>query len=165
MEFEYNDGGRAIAGYKGSAGDCVARSIAIVGEMPYEYVYQSLASGMAKTRKTKKLVKAGKRSARNGIYVKTKWFKEMMELWGFKWTPTMQIGSGCRVHLTPDELPKGRLVVALSRHYTAVIDGVIQDTFDPNDRPVTTYFNRDGSVAKVTGEGPRCVYGYWRLEE
>lgn len=56
----------------------------------------------------------------------------------------MGIGTGCRVHLRPDELPRGRLVVKLSRHITAVIDGVVYDTHDP------------------TRGGTRCVYGYYR---
>ena len=30
LELQINDGGRAAAGYKGKAGDCVVRSIAIV---------------------------------------------------------------------------------------------------------------------------------------
>ncbi len=47
---------------------------------------------------------------------------------GFAWTPTMRIGSGCTFHLTDGELPTGRLVVAISNHYTAVIDGVIHTT-------------------------------------
>lgn len=68
----------------------------------------------------------------------------MAEL-GFDWTPTMTIGSGCKVHLKADELPKGRLICMLSRHAVAVIDGVINDTYDPS---------RDGT---------RCVYGYWKL--
>ena len=58
----------------------------------------------------------------------------------------MFIGSGCKVHLRNDELPAGRLIVCLSRHYTAVIDGVIHDTHDPSRG------------------GTRCVYGYWRKE-
>ena len=29
MKFQFNDGGRVVAGYKGSAGDCVVRSVAI----------------------------------------------------------------------------------------------------------------------------------------
>ena len=64
---------------------------------------------------------------------------------GFVWTPTMQIGSGCTVHLRDGELPMGRLVVSLSGHYCAVLDGVVHDLYDPS---------RDGT---------RCVYGYWRL--
>jgi hypothetical protein len=77
--------------------------------------------------------------------VSRKWFKDYMLSLGFTWTPTMTIGKGCTVHLRPDELPPGGLVVSLSRHYAAVIDGVVHDIFDPS---------RDGT---------RCVYGYWSL--
>jgi hypothetical protein len=35
LELKINDGGRAAAGYKGKAGDCVVRSIAIVTNLPY----------------------------------------------------------------------------------------------------------------------------------
>ena len=59
----------------------------------------------------------------------------------------MQVGSGCRVHLRREELPKGRLVVRLSRHLTAVIDGVIHDIYNPDRR------------------GTRCVYGYFKLAQ
>jgi len=37
----------------------------------------------------------------------------------------------------------GRLVVAVSKHYTCVIDGVIYDIHNPHRG------------------GLRCVYGYW----
>ena len=62
---------------------------------------------------------------------------------GYVWTATMGIGTGCRVHLREGELPMGRLVVSVSGHVTAVIDGVIHDTHNP-DR-----------------NGWRCVYGYY----
>ena len=39
---------------------------------------------------------------------------------GWKWTPTMQIGSGCKVHLADGELPMRKRIVAVSKHYTAV---------------------------------------------
>ena len=48
------------------------------------------------------------------------------------------------VHLRREELPRGRLVVRLSRHLTAVIDGVIHDIYNPDRR------------------GTRCVYGYFK---
>ena len=61
-----------------------------------------------------------------------------------RWTATMDIGKGCRVHLRAGEVPMtGRVIVKVSRHLTALIDGVIHDTGDPS---------RDGT---------RCVYGYW----
>ena len=65
---------------------------------------------------------------------------------GFIWHPTMQIGSGCKVHLRADELPPGRLVVMVSKHSAAVIDGVLHDTHD------------------CSRNGTRCVYGYWKLQ-
>jgi hypothetical protein len=143
MTFQYNDGGREAAGFKGSAGDCVARAVAIASGRPYAEVYARLAKGTGSQRAGKK----GKRlaSARNGINVTRKWFKDLMVEWGFVWVPTMSIGSGCKVHLRADELPAGRLVVSVSNHYTTMIDGVINDTWNP-DRG-----------------GDRCVYGYWKL--
>lgn len=69
----------------------------------------------------------------------------MAEL-GFTWTPTMKIGQGAKVHLRREELPEGRLVVSLSRHYAAVIDRVVRDTY------------------LDAREGRRCVYGYWTLK-
>jgi hypothetical protein len=43
----------------------------------------------------------------------------------------MPIGSGCKVLLADGKLPLGRLVVSVSKHHTAVIDGVIHDTHNP----------------------------------
>lgn len=143
--FIYDDGGRSEAGFKGHAGDCVARSVAIASGRPYAEVYKRLAEGTGTQRRSKCTPKRAA-SARSGVNVKRKWFRDYMAELGFEWVPTMQIGSGCKVHLTADELPAGRLVVAVSRHYTAMIDGVIHDTHDPR---------RDAS---------RCVYGYWRFK-
>ena len=140
--YKYNDGGRAAAGYKGKTGDCVTRAIVIASGLPYAEVYEALAKGTG----SQPAGKRGKRpaSASNGINVKRKWFKDYMASIGFVWTPTMSIGTGCKVHLNADELPAGRLVVSVSNHYTTMIDGVIQDTWNP-DRG-----------------GTRCVYGYWK---
>lgn len=153
LPFMEDDGARAAAGFKGSAGDCVCRSIAIASGLPYDQVYKRLSAGEGKT-----VVKGKKRSAsaRNGVFTNRKWFKDYMKEIGFEWTPTMQIGPGCKVHLLRGELPMGRLVVAVSRHYTAVIDGVIHDTFDPSR--TVGWIMPDGTT-KVSH---RCVYGYWR---
>jgi len=142
--FVYNDGGRKTAGFKGDAGDCVCRAIAIATQRPYQEVYDRLAEGNATQRKSKRTGKRP-RSANNGINISRKWFKDYMLELGFAWNPTMQIGSGCQTHLNADELPSGRLVCNVSRHCVAVIDGVINDTYD------------------CSRKGKRCVYGYWRL--
>lgn len=142
MPFVYNDGGRAAAGFRGKTGDCVTRAIAIATGLSYAEVYDALSEGQGGQRVTGRTPRRA--SARNGVSVRRKWFKDHMAALGWAWTPTMRIGSGCRVHLAPGELPGGRLIVVVSRHYTAVIDGVIHDTHDPQ---------RDHG---------RCVYGYWR---
>jgi hypothetical protein len=105
LEYEFDDGGRAAAGFKGSAGDCVTRAVVIASGKSYAEVYAALSRGMGAQRKSKGA------TARNGVSVSRKWFKDYMVALGFRWVPTMQIGQGCKVHLLKDELPMGRLVV------------------------------------------------------
>lgn len=171
LAFVRDDGGREQAGFKGNAGDCVVRAVAIATAQPYQAVYDALADG-CRTQRLTKLSKV-KASARNGVNTRRKWFRDYMASLGWTWTPTMHIGSGCKVHLLPGELPMGRLIVAVSKHYTAVIDGVIHDTHDPSERGVTIYpphFPADQLPKGVrwleNGNGwayepGRCVYGYW----
>lgn len=137
--WEYNDGGRAAAGYKGDTRDCVTRAIAIAAELPYREVYD-LVNRFAARERTRN---GGRRSsARTGVFTPTS--RRVIASLGWVWTPTMGIGTGTTVHLVASELPAGRLIVKISKHLVAVVDGVIQDTHDPA---------RDGT---------RCVYGYWR---
>lgn len=138
MKFMINDGGRAAAGFRGQTGDCVCRAIAIAAELPYADVYAALNAVAERERPRGKKKRS---SARTGIQIPT--IRHYLSSIGWSWTPTMQIGSGCTVHLRADELPSGRLIVSVSRHLVAVIDGVAHDTHDP------------------TRDGARCVYGYY----
>jgi len=146
----YNDGGRSKYFNKKNVGDCVARAIAIASNKDYKEVHQVLAEGNARQKVTlrmrrskKSMIKANKVTADLGISIKRKWFKDYMKSLGFTWTPTMFVGSGCKVHLRERELPKGRIICQVSKHFVAVIDGVIHDTYD------------------CSRNGTRCVYGYW----
>ena len=47
LPFARDDGGRAAAGFKGSAGDCVARSVAIASGRPYAEVYGAKEADMS----------------------------------------------------------------------------------------------------------------------
>ena len=147
MPFVYDDGGRKDAGYAAPSGDCVTRAVAIATGRPYAEVYARLADGHAAQRIMlgTKGSHHGVRTADHGIFVQRKWFRDYMAELGFVWTPTMGIGTGCRVHLAACELPPGRLVVSVSRHLAAVIDGVLHDAGDSSRA------------------GTRCVYGYWTL--
>jgi|MDSW01.2.fsa_nt_gb hypothetical protein len=134
-----NDGGREKAGYKGDANDCVVRAISIATEISYQEVYDQLNVLAKKERRGKR--KKTVSNSRLGVYRST--YERFLKSIGWAWQPTMKIGQGCKVHLRGDELPKGRLVVSVSRHLTAVVDGVIHDTHDPSRF------------------GERCVYGYY----
>jgi len=137
----YNDGGRKAAGFKGDTGDCAVRAIAIATELPYKEVYDIINMYGSKERRTEKVRDSGHSSARSGVWKET--FKKVMMDLGWDWVPCMTIGSGCKVHLRASELPMGRIICNVSKHYVAMIDGVVQDTEDP------------------TRGGMRCVYGYW----
>jgi hypothetical protein len=171
--FVHNDGGRAAAGFKGRADDCVTRAIAIVSGRPYAEVYAALAKGMGDQRASKRTKKRSA-SARDGITTKRKWFKDYMAGLGFQWVPTMTIGSGCKVHLVASELPPGRLIAAVSKHYTAMIDGIIHDTHDPRREvhctepyrePMPAGYWRHGDESFMHHVERRCVYGYWIQQE
>lgn len=140
MTWTFDDGGRVAAGFRGHAGDCVTRAIAIATGVPYADVYAALAAGMAASRGRHH--SRGKRSARNGVFRNV--YDPYLASLGWTWIPTSGIGQGCRVHLRADELPPGRIIARVSRHLCAVVDGVVHDTDDP------------------TRGGTRCVYGYWR---
>jgi hypothetical protein len=134
----FDDGGRAEAGFRGLTGDCVTRAIAIALGQPYREVYDALNhfSQHEKARNAKI-----RSSARTGVHRRV--YDAYLKAHDWQWRATMKIGSGCQVHLSANELPPGRLIVRVSRHVVAVIDGVIHDTWDPS---------RDGA---------RCVYGYY----
>ena len=139
MGFVFHNGGRAAAGYKGKTGDCVTRSIAIATGKTYQQVYDAL-NQFAETERIGKR-KRKRSNSRTGVFRKT--HQSYLESLGWQRTSTMSIGSGCQVHLRASELPPGPLIVKVSRHLTAVIDGVLYDTYD------------------CSRAGTRCVYGHF----
>jgi hypothetical protein len=135
MTYQYNDGGMIAAGFKKPKKDCVVRAIAIATEMTYAEANDLINQVAGKDV-----------DARNNGVNKKVW-KDLMKQLGWTWTPTMLVGSGCKVHLVADELPMGRLVVSVSKHLTVMIDGVIHDVY-PN----------------VARGGKRAVYGYYKKD-
>lgn len=136
--FTYNDAG---AHHARSARNCVARAIAIAAELPYAEVCALIRKAAARERQ---LIGHSHSTPCGGVAKNT--IRLIMYRLGWTWVPTMAIGGGCTVHLRADELPAGRLVVSVSRHLTAVIDGVVNDTHD------------------CSRHGTRCVYGVWHKE-
>lgn len=149
LSFAYNDGGRAESGFRGDVGDCVVRAIAIATGLPYIKVYQDLKqrnkeyAETRRTRRAKTLLRKGS-SPRDGNFREI--YEEYLKDLGWTFTPTMGFGTGCTVHLRKDELPSGILICRVSRHLVTVIEGEINDTYNPSRG------------------GTRCVYGYYRKE-
>lgn len=138
IQFQYNDGGRKEAGYKGDTRDCVCRAVAIATEQPYQKVYDDLNKFVEAEKKIEGKISS---HSRTGIRKSTR--HEYILSLGWKWVSCMGRGTGCKVHLHSNELPKGRLIVKVSKHCAAVIDGVLNDTHD------------------CSRQGFRCVYGYY----
>lgn len=140
MKYQYDDGGRAAAGFKGTCGDCGTRAAAIALSLPYKEVYDELNSirkeMLAKARSTR-TKKALSGSVRDGTA--TEVMDEFMKRHGWVWVAKMHIGSGCTMHLC--DVPAGRFVCRVAKHYCAVVDCTIRDIFED--------------------DGDRCVYGYW----
>jgi hypothetical protein len=143
-EFVEDDGGRAAAGYGEPEGDCVARAIAIATSKPYAEVFEALkgaharyvkrlrpgseAHGHEERRRTEP-IHNGCSEKVSGPYLRSL---------GWQYTRVRE-----RVYFRAGALPSGRLIVDLNRHYVALIDGVIHDTYDSG------------------GHGRRPVDGYW----
>ena len=129
MKWTYDDGGRSRYFKATDVGDCAVRAISIATGKDYLEVYNDL-----------KALNKGK-TCRNGTPKNVD--KAYLKRLGWRWTPTMQIGSGCKVHLNADELPSGTIICSVSKHLACVKNGVLYDTFD------------------CSRGGARCVYGYW----
>jgi hypothetical protein len=135
MLFQYSDGGRAAAGYKGSAGDCGVRAAAIATGREYKKVYDELfrrSKALHSTSRKRSVKRAAARtskaSPRAGV------FREVMGPYmleaGAKWVPLASIGSKpIRVREVAARWPGQRLVMSVARHYSAMVNGVNQDTW------------------------------------
>lgn len=148
MKWVQTDGGRGFEGITRTkrSRDCVTRALAIAMARPYSQVAMDMLH-LCQIDNDRGIATGNKALQRahpdRGVFTNTPHFKDYLASWGWVWTPTMAIGSGCKVHLRDGELPMGRLIVKVSRHLVAVIDGVIYDSHDPSRW------------------GNRCVYGYW----
>ena len=126
IKFIKNDGGRAAAGYRGRARDCVARAIAILTGNEYEVVYGIVALINREN--------GGKRSARNAVS-KTVTRQSLMEFDLIK----VPLGAGVKPTFTEAYEQYGNCIVTTNRHVCAIVDGALQDTQD-----IRTYL-MDGS--------------------
>lgn len=130
MEYVYNDGGRVEAGFR-SGTDCGIRAVAIACVVPYKEAQKIL-------RFAAKKGKQGNGSISNGIYKED--MTSALKSIGWVWQSAPKFdGRKARYY----DMPKGRVIVRMAKHFAAVIDGVLQDTWDSSEK---------------------MVYGYWKEE-
>ncbi len=122
IEFIWNDGGRAAAGFVGMTGDCVTRSIAIATGTAYREVYNALG-------------KAAEASPRNGMSISVA--ADYLDAADFRSQMNLDLP------LEQASLPKGVVVLHIesrgwrSGHFCTIIDHVVHDTWNPADDDYT----------------------------
>lgn len=133
MRIEENDGGRLKSGLSVSQTDCAVRAIAIASKSWYNSVLTDM-------------IDKGLYVPSSGTVVNSNEFREYLAGYGFYFVPILHASHCNAVKL--DQPPKGRILAWVRSygsdtrfsHLTAVIDGVVQDVYDPR---------------------PLCVVGYW----
>lgn len=125
--YQYNDGGRADSGRKGSAGDCVCRAIAIATGKSYDDVYRELA-------KANKAA-GGKASARNGLFRSV--YEAYLNDLGWVWHSAPKFDGRKAKHY---DMPNGVVIVRMARHVACVKDGIVHDTWDSRKKMVYGYW-------------------------
>lgn len=128
MSFVENDGGRSEY-FKGkNAGDCVCRALAIAESMDYKEAYDLLATASKAAGYPK--------SARNGVYKKV--YEKVFADLGWHWVSAPKfVGRKARYTDMPE---KGRYILRMAKHLSAVVDGELHDSWN---------------------SGHKMVYGYW----
>lgn len=129
----------------GAIGNGVVRAIAIGTNQRYHDVYMELLrrqDTFVSSSRSKQIRDKGSYIPDVGVWPQV--YKQYLFDQGWFWMPTMEIGSGTRVHLTYEELPdEPTLIVKVSKSLVAVLHGMAHDAVDPSRG------------------GTRAVYGYW----
>jgi hypothetical protein len=157
MWYQYDDGGRGATSSKENASERAVRAIAIATGKLYQEVYDAITALAAPKRNAIQV--SPQSSARGGINSAT--IRKYLESLGWTWKQTMLDDQGCTVHLVANDLPAGRLIVRLSKHLVAVIDGVVHDVYVHQRKHVSC--RKEGEL-QVASSG-HCVYGYWMKED
>ena len=140
--FQYDDGGRRLAGFRGDAGDCVVRALTIVTSGDYRSIYREVA-------RANQLHK-GTRSARNGVNRKV--WMPIFEAHGLR---KVKLPKGPRPTYSEAWQRFGDCIVSTTKHLAAVVDGVLRDTEDEREYFMVTPYCREcrDLDARLAGSG------------
>jgi hypothetical protein len=138
LPWEYDDGGRRAAGYKGNTGDCVTRAITIAAGGDYRPTYEEITD----------------RKRRYEQQCPGSTGRVITARWGAPWEVVQKLATelgGTWHSPTPDgAIPTtGRVIVAQDKHVFAVVNGIVRDTFNATTK------QRPGERRSLA-----CI-GYW----
>lgn len=130
FSWQYNDGGRAEAGYTGIANDCVPRAIAIAESMDYEQVYNELVDATEDYKQNQEPNYDGvccEDGTSRNVYTR---YLEDKKGWEYYATETMRV--------TDPTLYHGTVMIIIDNHLFTMVDGIAYDTGD-----ITSEVNED----------------------
>lgn len=128
--FVYHDGGRTSSGFKGK-NDCAIRAMAIACDISYCEARNIL-------KESSRDGKMGSGAISKGVYKED--LESALSQFGFKRKRAPKFeGRKARYQ----DIPKGRVVVRMARHFAAVVDGVLYDTFDSSEKMVYSYWVKE----------------------
>jgi len=157
MAYKYDDGGRNACGFQGKSGDCFLRAYAITEGKNYaearkemEEEYKKLKPITHKRRGAKKPSRLKNEGVSSNVYgVYTKHAREILSKKGYTWTPVMGIGTGTTMHVKEGELPQGKNILRVSKHFIASEGQDWKDSHNASrggTRAVYGYYHKEGSV-------------------
>ena len=129
MKFQFNDGGRKAAGFKGRVGDCGARALAIAFNIDYVTAYKLVATANSNMGYA--------HSARNGVSKDV--YSQILSTLNWSWHPAPKF-AGRKAKCS--DMPKGVVIARQAHHFVAVIDGIPNDTWDSSNKMVYGYWAR-----------------------
>lgn len=119
MKYEFNDGGRAASKYSGGINDCVTRAISIATGIGYDAAREILRPVLT----------------HEGVNVFSAEFASIARRAGLVYVAARQKGFTV-AHLPTD----GVFIAHTSKHISAVVNGVVLDTFDTSAEEIQGYW-------------------------
>ena len=121
--YQFCDGGRRAAGLKGKSGDCAVRALAIAAQMEYRVAQRLIKEYAAKGRQ-------GSKAIARGVYRED--FDAALRSIGWQWqSAPIFPGRKARYYDIP-----GTAILRMAKHYAAVVDGVLLDSWDSSNKMV-----------------------------
>ena len=118
LGYQFDDGGRADAGYKGKAGDCVVRALCILTGADYRAVYRECAHAQG-------VLGDERGTPRNGVQNPVRDF-----LFREHGLVKVKIGRGVKPTWAEAYEAHGDCIVKTRKHVAAIVDGALRDTHD-----------------------------------